>query len=555
MRCIFSSVATIVMLVSQSAVPPAPIQSPRDSRQDRAAGVGAIAGRIADRDTQQPVRWATVTVVQSSRQLQTSTTADADGRYRFDNLPSGMYTLRARKAGYVPLAYGARKPRDPGTPIDVAAGTTGTADVLLSHGGAIEGRILNEYGEPAQDVGMQALRVGYDSTGRRTLPTGQSTRTDDLGWFRLHSLPPGMYLLEASRAFVSPVSPSDQQELAQRPKPFPRTFYPGTARVNEAGYVVVEKGLTRSVDFSLSVEPLSRLSGTVVNSRGEVPEMTGALLGYVGGAPFGGFGLGMNRNQFALTGIQAGAYMLVVTAKSSGSDVEFAMLPVTMSGRDVVEPGIQTAPGVVLNGMVEMDSSDGAAPPANVSVAAISTLFPGLLADPNQRQTPVRTAPNGQFTFRSVFGPRLFRVAVSAPWALQAVMFDGRDVTDVPIDVRHPKDARPLRIVVTNRTGSVSGSVGEVDDAAGSQVVLFSEDERQWVFDSRYTRVAEVRADGGFTVPGVLPGRYVIAHVPDLEPGAAGDPDVLRQLRPTAVPVVVFAGGETQVRFPAARAQ
>ena len=360
MRWICSSAVTIVMLVSQSAVPPTPIQPPRDSRQDRAADVGAIAGRIADRDSHEPIRWATVTVVQSSRQLQMSTTADADGRYRFDNLPSGTYTVRARKAGYVPLAYGARKPRDPGTPIDVAAGTTVTADVLLSRGGAIEGRILNEYGDPAQDVGMQALRVGYDSTGRRTFPTGQSTRTDDLGWFRLHSLPPGMYLVEASRAFVSPVSPSDQQELAQRPKPFPRTFYPGTARVNEAGYVVVEKGRTRSVDFSLSVEPLSLLSGTVVNSRGEVPEMTGASLRYAGGAPFGGFSLAINRNQFALTGIQPGAYVLVVTARTSGSEVEFAMLPVTMTGRDVVEPGIQTAPGVVLDGMVEMDARDGA---------------------------------------------------------------------------------------------------------------------------------------------------------------------------------------------------
>jgi hypothetical protein len=283
--------------------------------------------------------------------------------------------------------------------------------------------------------------------------------------------------------------------------------------------------------------------------------MTGVLLGYVGGAPFGGFGLGTNRNQFALTGIQAGAYMLVVTAKSSGSDVEFALLPVTMTGRDVVEPHIQTAPGVALDGLVEVDSRDGVARPANVSVAAISTMFPGLLADPNQRQTPVRVSPNGQFTFRSVFGPRLFRAMVSEPWALQAVMFDGRDVTDVPLDVRHQSDARAVRIVVTNRTGSVSGSVGTVGDAAGTQVVLFSEDERQWVFDSRYTRVAEVRPDGGFTVTGVLPGRYVIAHVPDLEPGSAGDAEVLRQLRSAAVPVVVTDGGETKVQFPAARPQ
>ena len=87
------------------------------------------------------------------------------------------------------------------------------------------------------------------------------------------------------------------------------------------------------------------------------------------------------------------------------------------------------------------------------------------------------------------------------------------------------------------------------------QIVLFSEDERQWVFDSRYTRVAEVRADGNFAVTGVLPGRYLITPVLDLEPGSAGDADVLRHLRSSAVKVVVTEGAETQVQFPAARAR
>ena len=404
MRWICSAAATIVIVMSQAPAPPAQVQQPRDVRLDRPAGVGSIGGRILDRDTQQPVRWARVTVAQASRRLQLVTSADADGRFLFDTLRPGAYMVFARKAGYVPLAYGARKPRDAGAPVNVAAGTTVNADVLLSRGGAIEGRILNEYGDPAQDVGMQALRIGYDSTGRRTLPAGLSTRTDDLGWFRLHSLPPGMYLLEAFRAY-------------------------------------------------------------------------------------------------------------------------------------------------------EMDSRDGRERPADVAVAAISTLFPGLLADPNQRQTPVRATPDGRFTLRSILGPRLFRIVVSAPWALQAVMFDGRDVTDAPLDVRQQRDARPLRIVVTNRTGSVSGSVGAIADATNTQVVAFAEDEKQWVFDSRYTRVADVRADGSFGITGLLPGRYLIVHVPDLEPGAAGDAEVLRQLRSSAVPVVVTDGGETQVQVPFARPQ
>jgi hypothetical protein len=389
MHWMASAAATIALGVAQAPVLPEPLQPPRDARLDRAAGVGSIAGRIVDRDTLQPVRWARVTIVQLSRQFQAVAAADADGAFRFDNLTPGAYTVVARKPGYVPLAYGARRPREAGTPIDIAAGTTATADVLLSRGGAIEGRLFNEHGDPVQDVGIQAVRIGYDSSGRRTIPTGSSTRTNDLGWFRVHSLPPGIYLVEATRAFMSPAPPGDVQEAVQRSKPFPRTYYPGTVRLNEARYLAVEKGRTQSVEFSLSTAPVNVLSGTIVNARGDVPEIAGATLRHAGGAPVGGFGLGANRNQFALAGIHPGDYVLVVTSQTPGSEVEFATRSVTMAGQDVVEPAIRTAPGVVLNGIVEMDSRDGTSRPRRVAVAAISTLFPGLLADPNQRQRPV----------------------------------------------------------------------------------------------------------------------------------------------------------------------
>jgi hypothetical protein len=516
--------------------------------------VGSIGGRVIDRDTQQPVRWAGVTIAQASRQFQAVTSADTDGRFLVDNLQPGPYVVLARKPGYVPLASGARKPRDPGTPIDVTAGTTANADVLLSRGGAIEGRILNEYGDPVQDVGIQALRLGYDSTGRRTIPTGASTRTDDLGWFRLHSLPPGMYFVEASRAALAPPALNDQQEAVQRPKPFARTYYPGTVRLNQAGYLLVEKNHTRSIEFSLSVEPVNLVSGTVMNSRGEVPEMTGAALRYAGGAPLGGFSLGEKRNQFALTGVPPGDYVLVITARTSGADLEFAMRSVTINGRDVIEPLIQTAPGVTLDGIVEIEARDGTSRPASVAVASISTLFPGLVADPNQKQSPVRSRPDGRFTFQSLFGPRLFRVVVDAPWALKAVMYEGQDVTDVPLDLRDQREARALRVLVTNRTGVVTGSLArDVADAAGTEVVVFSEDEKQWVFDSRYTRVSRIREDGRFEIAGLLPGRYLVAHVVDLEPGAAGDIEVLRHLRSAALAVVVTEGDESRVQLPAAR--
>ena len=90
------------------------------------------------------------------------------------------------------------------------------------------------------------------------------------------------------------------------------------------------------------------LSGTVVNSRGERAGDDWCVA-QVRGRRTVRWLQSRNRTGISLRSLafQPGAYVLVVTSKTSGSDVEFAMLPVAMTGRDVVEPAIQTAPGVV----------------------------------------------------------------------------------------------------------------------------------------------------------------------------------------------------------------
>jgi hypothetical protein len=148
--------------------------------------------------------------------------------------------------------------------------------------------------------------------------------------------------------------------------------------------------------------------------------------------------------------------------------------------------------------------------------------------------------------FTNLFGPRLFRVNAQADWALKAVLLDDADVTDTTVDFRGPRDARPLRIVVTNRTGSIVGTVGNAgEDDEGTLVLVFAADERQWTYESRFTKFALVEAGGRFELRGLLPGRYLLAHAGDLEPGAWGDPEVLRQLMPVAHAVEVFEGQRT----------
>src|SRR6185295_2718623 len=120
------------------------------------------------------------------------------GQFRFTNLAPGRYRLVAVREGYVTGEYGQKQPNTPGIVFDVASDAHLTQmDLTLTMTGAISGRISWPSGKPTGIALVQALRPSYED-GRRTLTVVQSTRTDDLGNYRLFWLPPGRYFLAAT---------------------------------------------------------------------------------------------------------------------------------------------------------------------------------------------------------------------------------------------------------------------------------------------------------------------------------------------------------------------
>src|SRR5439155_18910640 len=73
----------------------------------RPKATSRISGRILAADTGQPLRRAIVRLL-SAEQHESRSTAltDPPGRYQFNNLPEGRYSLTAAKSGYVTLQYG-----------------------------------------------------------------------------------------------------------------------------------------------------------------------------------------------------------------------------------------------------------------------------------------------------------------------------------------------------------------------------------------------------------------------------------------------------------------
>jgi hypothetical protein len=583
MRVLVCAVAISATVVAQGQ----PSLPARDSRVDRSSATGALAGRIVAADTEQPIRWVSVGLFSPERSFSATTNTDAEGRYSFAQLPPGDYILRASKGGFVTTLFGTSKLLESPARIVVSPGRTAAGDLELERGGAIEGRILNETGDPVQDLPVQAFYVAYDSGGRRRIAAETVARTDDQGDFRMHSMAPGRYFIQASipgvvsatsggsrtedhanlRVYATPTGrflirasgpgmgepPLDLREAAQTLPFVPATYHPGTIRLSEAISIAVEAGRTSSVSFSISSLPIASWTGSVEDSRGRAPESISAMLRSRGGALHGSMANAGASKQFGFRPLPPDDYTLGVIVRGKGMEPEFAVRHFTMSGQNVTEPAFRTSPGVTLSGTIETVAPSSPLPPTGVSIVAIASLFPGLAGDPHGKEHPLRVAADGTFTFRNLFGPRLFRLEAGPAWAIKAIYFGDEEVTDRGLDFSATPAPSRLRVLVTNRTGAVVGSVAASRRPMGGQVLAFSESEELWGFDSRFTKITDVLPGGRFDIRGLLPGRYFVVHVLELAPGAWADSELLRGLKATARLAEVVDGAETPVILKNAR--
>jgi uncharacterized GH25 family protein len=160
-----------------------------------------ISGTVTRADTHLPVKNVQVTIKgarvpaleeeESTLFRTTSVNTNDKGNFEFANLPPGSYYLLATHTGMI--MEGARLA---GMLINVEAGQSPNLNLVLLSGSAITGRILNEEGEPMQNVSVAAQRYVYTVAGRRLTAAKRAT-SDDKGEFRLFSLKPGSYLLLA----------------------------------------------------------------------------------------------------------------------------------------------------------------------------------------------------------------------------------------------------------------------------------------------------------------------------------------------------------------------
>jgi Carboxypeptidase regulatory-like domain len=509
-------------------------------------GTASISGHVTAADTGKPIRGASVEIVvyenMSARFRQVTT--DADGKFEFAKLPAGEYQLASQARRYVAMQYGQLQPGpasllNPPRRIAIVDGQAyTTANFALASFSAIEGVVVDEFGDPVPNVTVQVSQVLFAGGRRRLMPTnpnpeiGPPTPTDDLGRFRVGGLAPGDYYVEAlSGAFADPNAAGG----------FAITFFPGTSKPASAQAVRVTPGNdVANISFALLPVQMARVAGTIVDGEGRpmagstvmlMPsEPSGTVLTLIVRAASGSDG------RFTFRNVPPGAYTIQAFGKPIGSGGNLGAAPFgyrtfTVDGRDLDTLTVPVPAPRTLRGKITFDG-DLSMLPKTTDVLVSPRQIDFESAPIGGGPSPVTIRDDWTFEVGAMSGLRVVAVSTRSNWILKRATLNGLDVTDTVLDFRD-HDVNGLELELTTRVTTLAGTVVGTDGKPISDfsVAVFSEDETKWNLWSRYVTVARPSANGAFTVRGLPAGNYVAVGIPASVGGEWQDPEFLRKLR------------------------
>jgi hypothetical protein len=472
----------------------------------------------------------------------------------------------------------------------------GQARVQLQQGAsnvfaAISGTVRSERGNGAPGIRVTVLRMEYRRGLERWIevPGVQPATSDAAGRYRVHDIPPGLYVVSASppswyaEAAVGPTTADDLARAAailRGDSPAPKepehssvayvaTYFGGVDRVSQATRVPLRAGdELEGIDLQTRLTTTAVVAGHVEDPSGNrVPKFGMSVTSVESGedetrrlrvllassAVLPGVGA------FEVPQVPSGDYDVFVwalTPKSLGepaaptgaqaSDVIWTRQKLSVRGLDQRNVVFNLERGIPIQGrVIALDSANPIAP-AGVSVSLRQweilrwNYLPSL-----------QVGSDGEFRFGGVV-PGRYEMVFDLPsgWHVESIRVRGSDAdfADQPINV--PPDSSGL-VITANLIRSLGRLVGTIDSGGmplrGFSVIAIAKDERIWLTSSRRIRSEPVSSDGQFALTGLPTGQYYLAVVEDLETNRLGDSEYLRAVCAAGV-LVGLENGRTTVQ-------
>jgi len=565
------------------------------SHASQQAAKAKIEGVVVRLGTGEPVPRARVTLTQGRGAVPASAAAPAQpqrgaavqpktipavvtddlGRFTFQELDEGSFTLQILANGYVSLNYGQRYTGGPGTPIALTAGQDlKNLAISLTPAGNISGRITDRSDQPLANVPMQLMRYSYDSQGQRSYQSVGTAKTDDRGEYRIYWVTPGRYFLLAGSpgiganpllALLTMIEGGDSTSANAVPVPLGYAFYPGVSDIGSARTIDLRPGSDLdSVNLTLTSRPPTyRIRGRVIDSRTGQPPPRASVWASSRAAGVGNSqaleeisrelpinNYNSSTGAFEIRDLLPGSYLVMANAQdppapAAGRGVAVqppvastGSILTTVADANVDGVLVTTAPAASVSGRVRTDNSQQVGvTPDRVRVQLISRNPTSSNLAGSYGTVTASPAADGAFRFVNValgdyrLGFQALGGARGTPGGgtayLKEARLDGADVLNAPLRISGSM-AGTLDIVLGATSSQLSGIVSDQKSQPVSvvQVVLIPDRTRERI---DLYRIATTDINGRFSLFGVIPGDYRVFSWDGLEPNGWFDPDLQAQ--------------------------
>ena len=504
----------VLLLVALVVTAPSPQEAVREARAPASGAVGAIRGRITERDTGVPLPRFRVSVSlellqsEGTRAIETVLT-DADGSYYFPAIRPGRYLITARPPEYVsthlPQIYGEGSSMG-ATRVQLTAGRALDVNIALQRSLAIEGRVMTAEGDP-----LAGVLVSIEGIGLRA--QRPAIVTDDRGYYRHYGLPPGRYRICAAPA----AAPDASTESASH-----EAGLKTCAEANAAGAALE----ITTADFLHADILIGRARGFVVS--GAVFDSSGAALdrGEVSFVEQRGRSRRLLKVQRATGGrfligdVAPGRYVIRVEVQpqhpGDTRPREFGEHEVVVSRNDIGDVVVRTRRPALVSGTVTFE---GDAPATGIDRMAVTV----------RKEVADYTLVSDVFTSRTVRENLTFDMGaavepvrigldhVPSEWVVRSILYRGRDVTDEAVVLEASDDQRAVEIILTNRVAYITGRA--LGPRPGPELIVLAVRMDKATPGSPgsdgapVARAAMVDDRGAFKLGPLEPGDYYVAAV------------------------------------------
>jgi 5-hydroxyisourate hydrolase-like protein (transthyretin family) len=510
-----------------------------------------ISGRVIDAASGQPIGRVSVSInvsatpdapasLDSSRVVIT----DPEGRFVFAGVAPGKYSLSANRRGYFAQMY--QQHENFTTAIAVGPGLESENLIFgLRPSASISGEVRDESDDPVRHATVMLFRENLFGGLRRTSSIRQAA-TDDQGHYHFGYLAPGTYFVSVSaqpwyaqrstrlrakqegQDGVFSSSHSSVEESQPLDVVYESVFFPDSNDLAGAAPLALHAGDMAIADFRLRPVPalhiLVRTPVTDPNQGVGIQVSQTLAQGHETQIP-----VAVNQvspGLMEVSGVPPGRLNLAwITPNGAGNAATRRTQSIQVSNDAEIDTA-QSAPSVVVSGILKMDDASPVPQPARVLLRNLATgqAFTADVSAAREfsfKNNPVQT---GNYELIIIEPQALFIRSLSSA---------GVKTTGHSFQIAGPQDVS-ITINASRGTGRITGTALKNDKPASAvMIVLAPLDLRS---NPALFRRDQSDSDGTFSLNAVVPGRYTLMAIDngwDLE---WANPEVMKKY---------LAGGES----------